>query len=179
MSVRLRLQRHGAKKNPFYRVVATDQRAPRDGRFIEILGTYNPLPDPPEIRLDRKRVEYWLGVGAQPSNTVRSLIRKMNRGEPVIDLSEEGAEAAAKAAKAAARKQAKEEARKQAAEEAAKKAKEAEKAEEEAKAEEKAEEAEAAGEEETESAEEAKEEKAEEKADEEEATEESGDKDEE
>ncbi len=173
MSVRLRLQRHGAKKNPFYRVVATDQRAPRDGRFIEILGTYNPLPDPPEIRLDRERVEYWLGVGAQPSNTVRSLIRKMNRGEPVIDLSEEGAEAAAKAAKAAARKQAKEEARKQAAEEAAKKAKEAE---EEAKAEE----TEAAGEEKAEEgAEKAEEEKAEEKADEEEATEESGDKDEE
>ena len=115
MSVRLRLQRHGARKRPFYRVVAADQRSPRDGRFIENLGTYDPLPEQPEIRLNRKRIEYWLSVGAQPSDTVRSLIRKMNRGEPIVDLSEEGADAAARAAKAAARRQAREEARKAAA----------------------------------------------------------------
>lgn len=134
MTVRLRLQRHGAKKRPFYRLVAADQRAPRDGRFIEMLGTYDPLPNPPEIRLDGARVDYWIGVGAQPSDTFRSLIRKWKRGEPVIDISEEGAEEAAIAARAAARKEAREAARKEAAEAAKKAAEAAAKAEEEAKA---------------------------------------------
>ena len=74
--VRLRLRRMGAKKAPFYRVVAADASSPRDGRFIEILGHYNPTKDPKIIELNEERVRYWLGVGAQPSDTVRSLFRK-------------------------------------------------------------------------------------------------------
>lgn len=74
--VRLRLRRMGAKKAPFYRVVATDAASPRDGRFIEILGHYNPTKNPQIIELKEDRVMYWLGVGAQPSDTVRSLFRK-------------------------------------------------------------------------------------------------------
>jgi len=66
----------GRKKVPFYRVVAADDRSPRDGRFIEILGHYNPTADPELIELKEDRVQYWLGVGAQPSDTVLSLIRK-------------------------------------------------------------------------------------------------------
>src|SRR5690554_1788188 len=135
MSVRLRLQRHGATKRPHYRVVATDQRSPRDGRFIELLGTYDPLQDPPVVRMHSERVEYWIGVGAQPSETVASLVRKMRRGD-VIDLSVEGADKAARKAKAAGKIEAQKAMRAKAAEasKAAKAAKEAEaKAAEEAK----------------------------------------------
>ena len=135
MSVRLRLQRHGATKRPHYRVVATDQRSPRDGRFIELLGTYDPLQDPPVVRMHSERVEYWIGVGAQPSETVASLVRKMRRGD-VIDLSVEGADKAARKAKAAGKVEAQKAMRAKAAEasKAAKAAKEAEaKAAEEAK----------------------------------------------
>lgn len=74
--VRLRLRRMGAKKAPFYRVVAADASSPRDGRFIEVLGHYNPTKNPQIIELKEDRVMYWLGVGAQPSETVRSLFRK-------------------------------------------------------------------------------------------------------
>ncbi len=74
--VRLRLRRMGAKKAPFYRVVAADVTSPRDGRFIEVLGHYNPTTDPQIIELNEDRVRYWLDVGAQPSDTVRSLFRK-------------------------------------------------------------------------------------------------------
>lgn len=74
--VRLRLRRMGAKKAPFYRVVAADATSPRDGRFIEILGHYNPTKDPQIIELKEDRVRYWLGVGAQPSDTVLSLFRQ-------------------------------------------------------------------------------------------------------
>ncbi|TXD34602.1 30S ribosomal protein S16 [Lujinxingia vulgaris] len=130
MTVRLRLQRHGAKKRPFYRVVAADQRSPRDGRFIEVLGTYDPMQEPAAVRLNSERVDYWLSVGAQPSDTVRSLIRKLRRGELGIDLAAEGAEKAAKEAAALAKKEALEAARAKVAEEA--KAAEAKKAEEEA-----------------------------------------------
>ncbi|VEN73896.1 30S ribosomal subunit protein S16 [Candidatus Desulfarcum epimagneticum] len=76
MSVKIRLARHGAKKKPFYRVVAADGKFPRDGRFLEILGTYNPLYDPPEINIKEDRVEYWISKGASPSDTVRSLLKK-------------------------------------------------------------------------------------------------------
>ena len=75
MAVKLRLARHGAKKTPFYRIVAADIRAPRDGRYLEQLGTYNPREDPPAVKLDHDRVKYWLGVGAQPTDTVRILLR--------------------------------------------------------------------------------------------------------
>lgn len=76
MPVRIRLTRKGAKKSPFYRVVVADSEAPRDGRFIEVIGTYDPRQDPAEVKIKRDRLELWLGRGAQPSDTVRSLIKK-------------------------------------------------------------------------------------------------------
>lgn len=74
MSVKIRLQRHGSKKRPFYFIVAANSTSPRDGRFIEKLGTYNPLTVPATIRLDRERSLYWLESGAQPTNTVRRIL---------------------------------------------------------------------------------------------------------
>jgi small subunit ribosomal protein S16 len=79
MAVTLRLTRGGGKKSPFYRIVAADRRSPRDGRFIEQLGVYDPLRSPPEIRMDSVRVEHWLSVGAVPSQTVNELIRTARR----------------------------------------------------------------------------------------------------
>ena len=76
MAVKIRLARHGAKKRPYYRIVAADGEAPRDGRFIEKLGTYNPLAVPAEVNFDADRVRYWIGQGAQPSDTVKSLLKK-------------------------------------------------------------------------------------------------------
>ncbi len=76
MAVRIRLARHGAKKRPYYRIVAASSEAPRDGRFLEVLGTYNPLTDPATITVKKDRLLDWLGKGAQPSDTVRSLLRK-------------------------------------------------------------------------------------------------------
>ena len=75
--VRLRLTRLGAKKKPFYRVIASDQRARRDGRFIEQLGWYDPMKNPSGVKIDLERVDYWLGVGAQPTDTVASLIKRV------------------------------------------------------------------------------------------------------
>lgn len=74
MSVKIRLKRMGAKKRPFYRVVIADSRSPRDGRFIETVGTYNPISQPAEIKLDEEKILSWLGNGAQPSDTVRNLL---------------------------------------------------------------------------------------------------------
>lgn len=74
--VKLRLQRFGAKKRPFYRIVAADSRFPRDGRFIEILGTYNPITQPAEIKIDEEKALKWLNNGAQPTDTVRSLLSR-------------------------------------------------------------------------------------------------------
>ena len=74
--VRLRLTRRGAKKRPFYRIVAADSRSPRDGRIIEQLGYYNPVSEPDELKVDLERVDYWLSTGAQPSETVASLIKR-------------------------------------------------------------------------------------------------------
>ncbi|MEJ5300253.1 MAG: 30S ribosomal protein S16 [Thermodesulforhabdaceae bacterium] len=74
MAVRIRLARHGRKKRPFYWVVAAHSEAPRDGRFLEKLGIYDPISDPARIELNMERVEYWLRNGAQPSETARSLI---------------------------------------------------------------------------------------------------------
>lgn len=76
MSVRIRLARGGRKKRPFYQIVVATSEAPRDGRFIEGIGTYNPLPEEPEVRINAERLEYWLQQGAKPSDTVRNLIRK-------------------------------------------------------------------------------------------------------
>ena len=74
--VKIRLRRMGAKKNPFYRVVVADSKSPRDGRFIEEIGTYNPVTQPSEIKIDIERAEYWIKNGAQPTDTVRALLKK-------------------------------------------------------------------------------------------------------
>ncbi len=74
--VKIRLKRIGAHKKPFYRVVVADSRTPRDGRFIEEIGTYDPLKDPAEIKIDAERAQSWLDNGAQPTETVRSLLKK-------------------------------------------------------------------------------------------------------
>ena len=79
--VRIRLTRRGAKKRPFYRVVAADQQAPRDGRFIEQLGYYNPMTDPFEVKLDLERIDYWIDQGAQPTDTVKRLIDRYRAGD--------------------------------------------------------------------------------------------------
>ncbi|MEW5899101.1 MAG: 30S ribosomal protein S16 [Bacillota bacterium] len=76
MAVKIRLRRMGAKKNPFYRIVVADSRSPRDGRFIEELGYYNPLKEPAEIKIDQERALDWLSKGAQPTETVRALFNK-------------------------------------------------------------------------------------------------------
>ncbi|MDD2469365.1 MAG: 30S ribosomal protein S16 [Bacilli bacterium] len=76
MAVKLRLRRMGAKKRPFYRIVAADSRSPRDGRFVEIIGTYNPLTEPAEINIDEEKALKWLVNGAKPSDTVRDLLSK-------------------------------------------------------------------------------------------------------
>ena len=72
----IRLTRQGAKKKPFYRVVVAEKRAKRDGRFVEIVGHYNPCREPAELELKHDRINYWLKCGAQPTDTVRNLIRK-------------------------------------------------------------------------------------------------------
>ena len=74
--VKIRLRRLGAKKAPFYLVVVADSRFPRDGRFIEEIGTYNPLTDPVEIKIDSERAQQWIKNGAQPTDTVRVLLKK-------------------------------------------------------------------------------------------------------
>lgn len=76
MAVKLRSQRMGSKKRPFYRVVAADSRSPRDGRFLEIIGTYNPIDEPASIKIDEEKALKWLSLGALPSDTVRSLLAK-------------------------------------------------------------------------------------------------------
>jgi small subunit ribosomal protein S16 len=76
VAVRLRLTRAGRHKRPFYRVVAADSRMPRDGRFLEVVGTYDSLKNPPVTEFNQERVQYWLGKGAQPSVTVRTLLRR-------------------------------------------------------------------------------------------------------
>lgn len=76
MALKIRLARAGSKKRPYYHIVIADVRAPRDGRFIEQVGAYDPLKKEDNISLDRERVDYWMGVGAQPSDTVRSFFKK-------------------------------------------------------------------------------------------------------
>ena len=77
MAVRIRLRRMGKKKTPFYRVVVADIKSPRDGRFIENIGTYDPLKDPVQIDIEEEKALYWLSKGATPSDTVRSLLSKI------------------------------------------------------------------------------------------------------
>jgi small subunit ribosomal protein S16 len=80
MAVRMRLTRVGSKKNPIYRVVVADSRSPRDGKFIEIVGRYNPQTDPSVIEFNEEKVREWLGKGAQPSNAVQRLLKAKNIG---------------------------------------------------------------------------------------------------
>lgn len=79
--LRIRLTRRGAKKDPHYRVVVTEKSSPRDGRFVEIVGHYNPAQQPVLLHLDLPRVDYWLAKGAQPTETVRTLIRRVRDQE--------------------------------------------------------------------------------------------------
>ena len=101
MSVRVRLTRVGSKKNPIWRVVVTDQRSPRDGRSIETLGHYNPQTEPSTIVIDRERLDYWVKKGAQPTGTVKKLLRAPNteaappRAAPVQEAPAPAAEAPA------------------------------------------------------------------------------------
>ncbi|MEP7272164.1 MAG: 30S ribosomal protein S16 [Acidobacteriota bacterium] len=81
----IRLTRQGAKKRPFYRVVVADKSAKRDGRFVEIVGHYNPCREPIELKLNHERISYWIGKGAQPSDTVRNLIRKSEKQSVVVE----------------------------------------------------------------------------------------------
>jgi small subunit ribosomal protein S16 len=76
MAVKIRLKRIGAKKNPFYRVVVADSRYPRDGRFIEEIGTYNPLVEPAAVKIDADKAKQWIKNGAQPTDTVKSILKK-------------------------------------------------------------------------------------------------------
>lgn len=76
MAVKIRLKRIGAKKKPFYRIVVADSRSPRDGKFIEEIGYYNPLSDPVDVNIDAEKARDWLNKGAQPTDTARALLKK-------------------------------------------------------------------------------------------------------
>ena len=77
MAVKIRLSRRGSMKKPFYRIVVADREAPRDGRFIEVVGTYNPMVDPPDIKIEADRIRGWLDKGALPTDTVKSLLKRV------------------------------------------------------------------------------------------------------
>jgi small subunit ribosomal protein S16 len=91
LAVKLRLTRVGSKKNPVYRIVAADSRSPRDGKFLEIVGRYNPQTDPSTIELDEDRIRDWLSKGAQPSSTVQRLLKA--KGFPAPGAGEAGTSA--------------------------------------------------------------------------------------
>ncbi len=76
MAVKMRLRRMGAKKAPFYRVIVADERSPRDGKFIDEIGYYNPLTNPADVKIDAEKAQKWLANGAQPTETVKSLLKK-------------------------------------------------------------------------------------------------------
>lgn len=88
MSVRVRLTRVGSKKNPIWRVVVADQRSPRDGRFIETIGHYNPQTEPSTIVLDRERLDHWIARGAQPSGSVKQLVKAQSKMPPPAAVAE-------------------------------------------------------------------------------------------
>lgn len=106
MAVKIRLARHGAKKRPYYRVVVADGRMPRDGRYIELVGRYNPLTNPKVIDINLEKVDEWIAKGAQPTNTVAHLIEIAKSGQPAVEkkakLSKKAAAKAAAAAEAEA-----------------------------------------------------------------------------
>lgn len=102
MAVKIRLARHGAKKRPFYRVVVADGRMPRDGRYIELVGRYNPVSNPKMIDIDLERVDAWIAQGAQPTNAVAHLIAIARGEKPLPNKKDKlSKKAAAKAAEAA------------------------------------------------------------------------------
>ena len=81
MAVRMRLARQGGKKKPFYRIIVADSEAPRDGAFIEAVGTYDPMGNPPKVEINSERVSFWLSRGATPTDTVRELLKKTDKKE--------------------------------------------------------------------------------------------------
>jgi len=81
MAVKIRLTRKGTKKKPFYRIVAADVESPRDGRFLELLGTYDPMVEPAAVTLKEDRIKYWLNEGAKPSQTVQSILKREGVGQ--------------------------------------------------------------------------------------------------
>jgi len=87
--VKIRLRRMGAKKNPYYRVIVADSKSPRDGRFIEEIGTYDPLASPSLIKIDLERADYWVKNGAQPTETVRALLKKAAVGTEKAETADE------------------------------------------------------------------------------------------
>ena len=96
--VKIRLKRQGAKKAPFYRVVVADSRSPRDGRNIEEIGTYDPMTKPASIKIDLERAKYWISCGAQPTDTVRGLLKAAEAAQPkAAETAEPKAEEAAPA----------------------------------------------------------------------------------
>lgn len=101
MAVKIRLARHGAKKRPYYRVVVADGRMPRDGRYIEEVGRYNPLTNPKVIDINLEKVDEWIAKGAQPTNAVAHLIDVARTGEPVVEKKAKLSKKAAAAAEAA------------------------------------------------------------------------------
>ena len=122
MSVRIRLRRMGRKKAPHYRVVVADGDSPRDGRFVETIGYYKPLSSPARVVVDLERADYWLGQGAQPSATVRSLLNKARKGgdeSVAVGEADAAAEKARRAERLARRRQAEAEAQAKAEEGAA------------------------------------------------------------
>ena len=97
MAVRVRLTRVGSKKNPIWRVVVADRRSPRDGRFIETIGHYNPQTQPSTIVIDHERLDYWIALGAEPTNTVKKLMRAKDNPQVAAAVVEEATEAEAEA----------------------------------------------------------------------------------
>ncbi len=90
MAVKLRLKRGGSKQRPFYRIVAADARSPRDGRFIDTIGTYNPVPAEYEVNINEEKALYWLSQGAQPTDTVKNLLSKKGIIAKYADSKKEG-----------------------------------------------------------------------------------------
>ncbi len=90
MAVKLRLKRGGSKQRPFYRIVAADARSPRDGRFIDSIGTYNPIPAEYEVNIDEEKAMYWLSNGAQPTDTVKNLLSKKGIMKKYAESKKEG-----------------------------------------------------------------------------------------
>ena len=96
--VKIRLKRQGAKKAPFYRVVVADSRSPRDGRNIEEIGTYDPMTKPATVKIDLERAKYWISCGAQPTDTVRGLLKMAEASTPAAPAEAAPAEEPAEAA---------------------------------------------------------------------------------